>query len=109
MPLVSAVVFMWFTNFMVESKEFNLTILHTNDVHSRFEDINKYGGPCTDVSGAKCYGGVARRYTKINEIRKNNKNTILMDAGDQFQVNRQTDMHAHTYIHIHNFYINACV
>ena len=45
----------------------DVTILHTNDVHSRFEQADMYGGECTEeleIAG-QCYGGVARRMTKI--------------------------------------------
>ena len=45
----------------------NLTILHTNDVHTRFEQTDAYAGECTEELEAAglCYGGVARRMTKI--------------------------------------------
>ena len=33
--------------------EFELTILHTNDVHARFEPISKYDGGCSAESNAK--------------------------------------------------------
>ncbi len=67
--------------------DFTLTLLHTNDVHSRFEQSDKYGGSCTPEEAAQdaCFGGVARRYTKIEEIRKSHTNVLLLDAGDQFQ------------------------
>lgn len=67
--------------------EFNLTILHTNDVHARVEQTNKYGGQCTDKDDAanKCFGGVARRKTVIDEIRGKETNVLLLDGGDQFQ------------------------
>ncbi len=66
---------------------FDLTILHTNDVHARIQETNVYGGRCTAQSSAakQCYGGVARRQTVIKEIRKKHKNVLLLDAGDQFQ------------------------
>ncbi|XP_023933132.1 5'-nucleotidase [Lingula anatina] len=66
---------------------FNLTILHTNDVHARFEQFDKYGGRCseTEAEAGECFGGVARRYTKIEEIRKAEPDVILLDAGDQAQ------------------------
>ncbi|KAJ8314855.1 hypothetical protein KUTeg_007005 [Tegillarca granosa] len=63
---------------------FDLTILHTNDVHSRINETNTYGGRCTDTEG-KCYGGIARQKTLIDRLRKEYPNTLLMDAGDQFQ------------------------
>lgn len=56
-----------------------LTILHTNDVHSRVEpfpmDGSKYEG----------LGGTARRSALINTIREKEKNVLLFDAGDIFQ------------------------
>lgn len=63
---------------------FDLAILHTNDVHSRINESNKYGGRCTDPEG-KCYGGIARQKTAIDLLRQQHPNTLLLDAGDQFQ------------------------
>lgn len=60
-------------------KSKRITILHTNDTHSHIEAF-----PLTD---AKYPGqaGVARRATLIEEIRKENPHTLLLDAGDMFQ------------------------
>ena len=56
-----------------------LSILHTNDVHSRVEpfpmDGSKYQG----------LGGTARRAALINTIRASEQNVLLFDAGDIFQ------------------------
>ncbi len=57
----------------------HLTILHTNDVHSRIDPF-----PLTDKRHAN-RGGVARRATLIKQIRAENPNTLLFDAGDIFQ------------------------
>lgn len=56
-----------------------ITILHTNDVHSHIEPFksNHYKFPNQ--------GGVARRAVLVEEIRKENPNTLLLDAGDIFQ------------------------
>ncbi|XP_075454007.1 5'-nucleotidase isoform X2 [Ascaphus truei] len=62
---------------------FQLTLLHTNDVHARVEQTSKDSGKCGNPQD--CYAGVARRYTKIQEIRKSHENVLLLDAGDQFQ------------------------
>lgn len=62
--------------------DFQLTLLHTNDVHARVEETNKDSGKC---SKAPCFAGVSRRSTKIKEIRSKEKNVLLLDAGDQFQ------------------------
>ncbi|SFK08468.1 5'-nucleotidase [Pseudovibrio ascidiaceicola] len=67
--------------------EFDLTILHTNDFHSRIEPINKYDSNCSakDDAKGKCLGGTARLETAIKERRAAAKNSILVDGGDQFQ------------------------
>lgn len=57
----------------------HITILHTNDVHSHIDPF-----PSTDSRYANM-GGVARRATLIESIRKENPNTLLLDAGDIFQ------------------------
>ncbi|KAK1805519.1 hypothetical protein P4O66_019822, partial [Electrophorus voltai] len=62
--------------------QWELTLLHTNDVHARIEETNKDSGKCTKGG---CFAGVARRATKIKEIRDKEKNVLLLDAGDQFQ------------------------
>jgi len=50
-----------------ETKGLTLTVLHTNDVHSRFLETSKYSGACTqkDKSDRKCYGGFARLHHKV--------------------------------------------
>ncbi|XP_056419231.1 5'-nucleotidase [Hyla sarda] len=65
------------------SASFQITILHTNDVHARVEQTNRDSGKCGNP--ADCYGGVARRLTKIKEIRASHQNVLLLDGGDQFQ------------------------
>lgn len=78
-PLLCAVaVFFW-----AAAGAFELTILHTNDVHARVEETSRDSGKC--VVGQDCYGGVARRATKINELRASHRNVLLLDAGDQYQ------------------------
>lgn len=56
-----------------------LTILHTNDVHSRIDPFPM------DGSRNQGLGGVARRSTLINKIRGEEKNVLLVDSGDMFQ------------------------
>lgn len=55
-----------------------ITILHTNDTHSQIDPL-----PENDRNAGK--GGVARRATLVKRIRKENPNTLLVDAGDAFQ------------------------
>jgi 5'-nucleotidase len=56
-----------------------ITILHTNDWHSRIEPFPSDGGPFAGM------GGAAYRAELINSIRKKEKNVLLLDAGDVFQ------------------------
>ncbi|MEM6317557.1 MAG: metallophosphatase [Bacteroidota bacterium] len=56
-----------------------LTVLHTNDVHSRIEPFPM------DGSRNQGLGGAARRTTLIKKIRSEVKHTLLLDAGDIFQ------------------------
>ena len=56
-----------------------ITILHTNDTHSQIDPL-----PAND----RLYpdkGGVARRATLVKRVRKENPNTLVIDAGDVFQ------------------------
>ena len=62
-----------------ENKQRHITILHTNDTHSHIEPFS----PNHPEYANK--GGVAKRATLIEKIRKENKNTLLLDAGDIFQ------------------------
>uniref|UniRef100_A0A3Q2H3I5 5'-nucleotidase n=1 Tax=Equus caballus TaxID=9796 RepID=A0A3Q2H3I5_HORSE len=60
-----------------------LTILHTNDVHSRLEQTSEDSSKC--VNASRCVGGVARLFTKVQEIRRAEPHVLLLDAGDQYQ------------------------
>ena len=74
----SAAVGLALNNFGCSSHK-NITILHTNDVHSHIEPFSK------DHSEFPNKGGFERRATLISEIRRKNPNTLLFDAGDIFQ------------------------
>lgn len=56
-----------------------ITVLHTNDTHSQIDPI---------AANDRLYpgkGGVARRASLVKRIRKENPNTLMIDAGDVFQ------------------------
>lgn len=67
------------TTSFTTKKQRHITILHTNDTHSHIEPFqpthNRYANQ----------GGVSKRATVIAQIRKENSNTLLLDAGDIFQ------------------------
>lgn len=56
-----------------------ITFLHTNDTHSQIDPLP----PNDRLYAGK--GGVARRATLVKRIRRQNPNTLLIDAGDVFQ------------------------
>src|SRR5437773_3175761 len=70
---------LWAPLLQPDSAETLITVLHTNDTHSQIDPIldndKTYGGK----------GGVARRATLVKRVRKENPNTLLVDAGDVFQ------------------------
>jgi len=54
----------------------HLVILHVNDTHGRLFPY--------DLEITKDIGGIARMATQIKEIRADNKNTLVLHAGDDF-------------------------
>ena len=56
-----------------------ITILHTNDVHSHIDPFPE-NDPINPNSG-----GVVARSNLINSLKKENPNTLILDAGDVFQ------------------------
>lgn len=68
---------------LVEAAEYfspvKLTILHTNDTHSRLEPFPMDGGRNQGL------GGIAPRAELISQIRKEEEHVLLLDAGDIFQ------------------------
>jgi 5'-nucleotidase len=62
-----------------KERDFQLVILHTNDMHSRIDplpdDGRKWGG----------MGGMAQRAALINSIRSEGHPVLLLDSGDIFQ------------------------
>lgn len=56
-----------------------IVILHTNDVHSHIDPFP------ADHTRNPNMGGAAKRASLIEKIRRENKNVLLLDAGDSFQ------------------------
>ncbi|MCQ4634342.1 5'-nucleotidase C-terminal domain-containing protein [Shinella sp. CPCC 100929] len=69
--------------------DYELNILHINDLHSRIEAINKFDSTCSAEEEGKgeCFGGVARLKAAIDAQRQaqTGKNLLLLNAGDNFQ------------------------
>jgi len=78
----------WVTTLLLPAVTcWHLNLLHVNDIHSRMEETNKYSSKCRDkdrVKG-KCYGGLARMYTAVEDIKHNEDNVLWLNAGDFYQ------------------------
>ncbi|ORZ35648.1 Metallo-dependent phosphatase-like protein [Catenaria anguillulae PL171] len=72
-----------------DNQPFEMTLLHTNDIHGRMDEFSRSGLDCTakDYANKTCFGGIARMKTVIDQIRATEPNVYLLDAGDQFQGN----------------------
>ncbi|MGV4415313.1 bifunctional metallophosphatase/5'-nucleotidase [Chryseobacterium sp. T1] len=66
-------------SFLDKSSDYKLTILHTNDQHSRIEPFD------SSYTKNPNQGGFARRATLIQKIRQQESNLLLLDSGDIFQ------------------------
>lgn len=64
---------------LMHARERQLTILHTNDTHSRMDPFPM------DGSRNEGQGGVVPRAALIEQIRTATNNVLLLDAGDIFQ------------------------
>lgn len=65
--------------FAADPEMLKLTILHTNDVHSRIDPFPM------DGSKLQGLGGAARRAALIKKIRQEQEQVLLLDSGDIFQ------------------------
>ncbi|KAK5669126.1 hypothetical protein QVD99_003538 [Batrachochytrium dendrobatidis] len=58
-----------------------------NKIYTRLTRFNVGGVDCSqaEIDANTCYGGIARIKTAVDQIRKNTKDVLMLDAGDQFQ------------------------
>ncbi|XP_020284117.1 apyrase isoform X1 [Pseudomyrmex gracilis] len=64
---------------------FELSIIHLNDFHARFEQTGPTSGTCRKGEEENCVGGFARLYTAVNQLVNERPNAIFLNAGDHFQ------------------------
>lgn len=67
--------------------DLTIRIVHTNDMHSRFEQTSRLSSICSEKEAkeGKCYGGFARIATLIREARKSSTPCLFLNAGDTYQ------------------------
>nr|XP_023023869.1 apyrase [Leptinotarsa decemlineata] len=88
---LSAVLFVSIVLFVINAspvyenrnKPFQLSVVHFNDFHARFEQTSSDGGSCSNMD--KCIGGFSRLYKQIMTMLEDNPNYLLLNAGDNFQ------------------------
>ncbi|KAG8040030.1 hypothetical protein G9C98_001783 [Cotesia typhae] len=64
---------------------FELSIIHINDFHARFEEVSPTASACQRKEGAICVGGLSRVFTAAKRLLKERPNAILLNAGDHYQ------------------------
>ncbi|XP_031832595.1 apyrase [Nomia melanderi] len=64
---------------------FELSVIHLNDFHARFEQTGPHSGACHEEEEKECIGGIARVSTAVNQLIKERPNPIFLNAGDHFQ------------------------
>lgn len=93
----------------ITAGDFKLTIVHNNDVHAHFDQINVHSGECSDHQALdnQCYGGEARRNAFIKDARQKYENTLVLDAGDRFTgtlwFNQYQGFAAATFVNMENY------
>ena len=73
---LGVIFFLFFSISVFAQQKIKLVILHTNDTHSQIEPTEKFTLKTANM------GGYARRIGEINLIRLQEKNVLLVDAGD---------------------------
>ncbi|XP_062541985.1 apyrase-like [Armigeres subalbatus] len=68
-----------------EDDLYELSIIHVNDIHARFEETNGYGPTCNPEDGDICMGGYARTVAVVKNLLSNRNNPLYLNAGDNFR------------------------
>ncbi|KXJ74403.1 hypothetical protein RP20_CCG013765 [Aedes albopictus] len=68
-----------------QSDLFELSIVHINDFHARFEEVNTASVSCNPEKDEVCVGGYARTVTVLKKLLAERTNPIYLNAGDNFQ------------------------
>ncbi|XP_047999443.1 apyrase-like isoform X1 [Leguminivora glycinivorella] len=69
---------------VLRNDTFTLDIVHYNDFHARFEETSVKDTVCK-TNDTACLGGFARLYYEIKHIINQKPDSLLLNAGDDFQ------------------------
>jgi 5'-nucleotidase len=64
---------------------FEISIIHINDFHARFEQTSPSSSACLEGQEETCVGGIARIATAVKRLVNERPNPIFLNAGDNFQ------------------------
>ncbi|KAK4096012.1 Metallo-dependent phosphatase [Parathielavia hyrcaniae] len=70
--------------FIDEAGNYNISFYHLNDVHAHLDEFSSSGTDCTRPERG-CFGGYARVKTVLKETRPSHPDSLLLNAGDEFQ------------------------
>ncbi|RYP74780.1 hypothetical protein DL770_007544 [Monosporascus sp. CRB-9-2] len=70
--------------FIHDEGNYNISFYHINDVHAHLDQFSSSGTDCTRPERG-CYGGYARVKTVIDKTRPDHPDSLLLNAGDEFQ------------------------
>ncbi|XP_014218129.1 protein 5NUC [Copidosoma floridanum] len=87
--LVLATIAIWVSEAAPADDKLTVRIIHTNDMHARFEEISKRNTICSEAEKKhlSCYGGFARMATLIRQMRDEAPKylpTFFLNAGDTY-------------------------
>ncbi|KAK0166412.1 hypothetical protein PV328_004835 [Microctonus aethiopoides] len=64
---------------------FELSIIHMNDFHARFEEVSPQASACQRDNGEQCIGGLPRILTASRQLLNERPNAVFLNAGDHYQ------------------------
>nr|CAH7737873.1 unnamed protein product [Callosobruchus chinensis] len=70
-------------NLLEKHDGFQISVVHINDFHARYLETSNGAGACKSKNS--CVGGFSRLYNQIMKMKKENPDSILLNAGDNFQ------------------------
>ena len=70
--------------FIDDNGNYNISFYHINDVHAHLDQFAASGTDCTKPERG-CFGGYSRVKTVINDTRPLHHDSLLLNAGDEFQ------------------------
>ena len=101
-------VFAFFLTFFNAICALNINLLHTNDFHGRFDEIDTDGFSCDEAERKRnaCFGGLVRLASAIRNVRATEENVILLDAGDRFSGSLWSQVYKGNVTYIMTNYLN---